>query len=118
MTDTTLTEAEALRYRPPHRAMPELQELAQDVPPTPARAVVLACGTDLKPEPVRWLWRDWLALGKLHILAGAPGQGKTTLALGMGRPTVRTPTAPPACIRACTHLAWPAWWGAWSSWWA
>ena len=34
MTDnTTLTEAEALRYRPPHRAMPELQELAQDVAP-------------------------------------------------------------------------------------
>ena len=68
----------------PEPAMPPLQELAQDVPPTPARAVVLACGTDLKPEPVRWLWRDWLALGKLHILAGAPGQGKTTLALGMG----------------------------------
>ena len=68
----------------PEPAMPPLQELAQDVPPTPARAVVLACGTDLKPEPVRWLWRDWLALGKLHILAGAPGQGKTTLALSMG----------------------------------
>ena len=67
----------------PEPAMPPLQELAQDVPPTPARAVVLACGTDLKPEPVRWLWRDWLALGKLHILAGAPGQGKTTLALAM-----------------------------------
>lgn len=68
----------------PEQAMPPLEELAQDVPPTPARAVVLACGTDLKPEPVRWLWRDWLALGKLHILAGAPGQGKTTLALSMG----------------------------------
>lgn len=67
----------------PEPAMPPLQELAQDVPPTPERAVVLACGTDLKPEPVRWLWRDWLALGKLHILAGAPGQGKTTLALAM-----------------------------------
>ena len=68
----------------PEPAMPPLQELAQDAAPTPARAVVLACGTDLKPEPVRWLWRDWLALGKLHILAGAPGQGKTTLALSMG----------------------------------
>lgn len=38
-------------------------------------------GADLKPQPVHWLWRDWLALGKLHILAGAPGQGKTTIAL-------------------------------------
>ncbi|MEO3712194.1 AAA family ATPase [Roseateles flavus] len=45
--------------------------------------VVLTCGADLRPEPIAWLWKDWLALGKLHILAGAPGQGKTTLALAM-----------------------------------
>jgi putative DNA primase/helicase len=43
--------------------------------------VVLLNGADLTPEPVRWLWQDWLAQGKLHILAGAPGQGKTTIAL-------------------------------------
>ena len=43
--------------------------------------VILVNGSDLTPEPVRWLWKDWLALGKLHILAGAPGQGKTTIAL-------------------------------------
>jgi putative DNA primase/helicase len=46
-------------------------------------SVVLVNGADLTPEPVRWLWSDWLALGKLHILAGAPGQGKTTIALAM-----------------------------------
>lgn len=46
-------------------------------------SVVLVNGADLTPEPVRWLWPHWLALGKLHILAGAPGQGKTTIALGM-----------------------------------
>ena len=43
--------------------------------------VLLINGADLTPEPVRWLWPDWLALGKLHILAGAPGQGKTTIAM-------------------------------------
>ncbi|CAG4891453.1 AAA family ATPase [Paraburkholderia gardini] len=43
--------------------------------------VVLVNGADLKPEPISWLWHGWLALGKLHILAGAPGQGKTTIAL-------------------------------------
>ena len=32
--------------------------------------VMLLKGSDLTPEPVRWLWRDWLAQGKLHILAG------------------------------------------------
>lgn len=45
--------------------------------------VILVNGGDLTPEPVRWLWQDWLALGKLHILAGAPGQGKTTIALAI-----------------------------------
>ena len=43
--------------------------------------VILLCGSDLKPEPVQWLWYEWLAKGKLHLLAGAPGQGKTTIAI-------------------------------------
>ncbi len=47
------------------------------------REVVLTNGADLTPEPVIWLWTDWLARGKLHILAGAPGQGKTTIAMAM-----------------------------------
>jgi putative DNA primase/helicase len=45
--------------------------------------VVLTCGADLTPEPVQWLWQDWLALGKFHLLAGAPGQGKTTIAMAI-----------------------------------
>lgn len=45
--------------------------------------VVLVNAANLKPERVSWLWQDWLARGKLHILAGAPGQGKTTIALAL-----------------------------------
>ncbi|GAB4140303.1 MAG: hypothetical protein Tsb0016_07400 [Sphingomonadales bacterium] len=37
----------------------------------------------VKSEPIRWLWPGWLSRGKLHILAGAPGTGKTTLALSL-----------------------------------
>lgn len=50
--------------------------------------VVLTSGADLNPEPVSWLWPNWLALGKLHVLAGMPGQGKTTIAAGALAATV------------------------------
>lgn len=54
-----------------------IQRLAPD-------GVVLTCGSDLTPKPIDWLWLHWLALGKLHILAGPPGQGKTTIAMACG----------------------------------
>ncbi|MBA6096128.1 AAA family ATPase [Pseudomonas juntendi] len=37
----------------------------------------------IKAVPIRWLWPGWLAKGKLHILAGAGGTGKTTLLIGL-----------------------------------
>jgi len=51
--------------------------------PEPAKGVRLSRGDQLNPEPIRWLWPGWLALGKLALLAGAPGTGKTTAALNM-----------------------------------
>lgn len=36
---------------------------------------------DVKPRPITWLWHQYLAAGKLHVLAGDAGTGKTTLAL-------------------------------------
>lgn len=44
-------------------------------------SVELLDAATLTPEPIRWLWPGWLARGKLHVLAGAPGTGKTTLAM-------------------------------------
>ena len=35
-------------------------------------------------EPINWLWPGWLARGKVHILAGAPGTGKTSIAMALG----------------------------------
>lgn len=34
-------------------------------------------------ESIDWLWGGYLAAGKLHIVAGAPGTGKTTLAMSI-----------------------------------
>ena len=52
-------------------------------------SLVLLSGESIKPEPVRWLWDGWLAQGKLHILAGAAGAGKTTIALRLAATVTR-----------------------------
>lgn len=46
-------------------------------------ALELISAASIIPRPIQWLWDGWLAQGKLHILAGAPGTGKTTIALAM-----------------------------------
>lgn len=48
----------------------------------PVSRIKLLSGASLQPEPVRWIWPGWLAAGKLHLLAGAPSSGKTTMAMG------------------------------------
>ena len=39
--------------------------------------------SSIKPEPVSWLWQNWLPAGMLTILAGQAGTGKTTLAMSI-----------------------------------
>ena len=51
---------------------------------TGQRIVKIKCGSDIKPLPISWLWDRWLPAGKLTILAGAAGTGKTTLTLSLG----------------------------------
>jgi putative DNA primase/helicase len=43
--------------------------------------VQITCAKDIAPSPITWLWSGWLAAGKIHILAGAPGSGKTTISM-------------------------------------
>lgn len=65
------------------QAQAKLHERERGERVSEADGVILTRGCDLTPTPIAWLWREWLALGKLHILAGAPGQGKTTLSMAM-----------------------------------
>jgi hypothetical protein len=46
-------------------------------------APVIVRLSDVKPEPVAWLWPDRIALGKLTLIAGDPGLGKSFLTLDM-----------------------------------
>ena len=47
------------------------------------KTVDVSCTNHITPESVRWLWENWLAHGKFHLLAGEPGTGKTHIALDM-----------------------------------
>jgi putative DNA primase/helicase len=71
--------------------------------------VKLICGADIEPEPIDWLWPGWLARGKLHIIAGAPGCGKTTDALSFAA-TLTSGGEWPDGTRApvCDVLMWSA----------
>lgn len=42
---------------------------------------VIACLADVRPEPVTWLWPGRLAAGKLALLVGDPGLGKSWITL-------------------------------------
>jgi RecA-family ATPase len=52
-------------------------------------AVRLLRGDAVKLEPVRWAWHGFLPLGMLSILGGAPGCGKTTIALSLAATITR-----------------------------
>jgi putative DNA primase/helicase len=41
------------------------------------------CASDVQMKAPEWLWPDWVARGKLHLLAGAAGTGKTTIAMAI-----------------------------------
>jgi len=45
--------------------------------------VIVTRGDTLSVKPPRWLWDGWLAHRKLHLVAGAIGAGKTTVAIGL-----------------------------------
>ena len=44
----------------------------------PPSGVSLKCAADVRELPIHWLWDGWIARGKLSILAGSAGTGKTT----------------------------------------
>ena len=56
-----------------------LGDLAQ-----PAGEIVFINLSEVEPEPVRWLWEPRIPYGKLTLLVGDPGEGKSWLSLALG----------------------------------
>jgi energy-coupling factor transporter ATP-binding protein EcfA2 len=64
--------------------------------------------SDVELEQTQWLWPYWLASGELHIIAGAPGTGKTTIALTLAAIVSRGGLWPDGsrCLKAANALIW------------
>jgi putative DNA primase/helicase len=54
-----------------------------DVEKDSNKRALVVCLADVQPEKVRWLWPGYLPFGKLTILEGDPGLGKSTLSLAI-----------------------------------
>lgn len=48
--------------------------------PEPDLGLIYTRFSDITEEPIKWVWQDYLAAGKFHLLAGTQGDGKSTLA--------------------------------------
>lgn len=43
----------------------------------------IVCLADVQPEPIHWLWQGYIPAGKLTLIDGDPGDGKSTLTLDL-----------------------------------
>lgn len=68
--------------------------------PKPASRLILALAASIQPEPIRWLMRGAIALGKLTLIAGDPGLGKSMLTANLAA-HVTTARDWPAGMGAC-----------------
>jgi len=66
-------------YRPPAVNGHAPMSLATSSPGV--SSVALLAGSCILPVSVRWLWRGYLAHGKITMIAGAPGTGKSSIAI-------------------------------------
>lgn len=84
-------------------AADDLRRAAEALP-----SVRLVRGDAVKLEPVRWLWHGFLPAGMLAILGGAPGCGKTTIALSLAATLTRGGIWPDGsrCAEAADVLIW------------
>ena len=44
---------------------------------------LLTLYSDVRATPVRWLWYPYIAVGKITLLQGDPGDGKSTMVLNL-----------------------------------
>ena len=58
------------------------------------------CLADVTPKPIDWLWPNWVAHGKVHVLAGDGGRGKSTILCDIASRTTRGKSWPDGTANA------------------
>ncbi|MFO1118126.1 MAG: AAA family ATPase [Beijerinckiaceae bacterium] len=75
-------------HRPPSGPSPYVTDSLPVAPPEPTK-VELVSAASIEMTAIRWLWPGYLARGKMHIIGGAPGCGKTTIVLSLATTVTR-----------------------------
>jgi hypothetical protein len=58
------------------------------------RRLVIRCASDIRPEPISWFWPGRIAIGKLTLVAGQPGLGKSQLTAFLAAATTASVALP------------------------
>jgi putative DNA primase/helicase len=76
--DSDHLDAQAQGSGGSHGADPDAED---SEPPQGKRVAVLRRASNIEPEPIDWVWKDRFAFGKLVLIAGDPGLGKSQVAI-------------------------------------
>lgn len=85
----TTTSVRAAFNLPERPANEEAEERAPQAQPEETTALRVVCMADVEPEEVTWLWHPYIARGKLTILEGDPGLGKSWLTCALAAAVTR-----------------------------
>jgi AAA domain-containing protein len=55
----------------------------EGMPTSPNRALIMQCAADIPVKPPEWLWPGRIAVGKLTLIAGEAGLGKSQVSIAM-----------------------------------
>ena len=81
MSTTKTKPSPFLPYPQPKKRRATPTSTVEFADPNSAAGLELLCAADHPAEPVEWLWPHRIALGKVTLIAGDPGLGKSVLAL-------------------------------------
>lgn len=80
--------------RDPFEAADDYEPASRSAPRLTAERALLTRLADVTPRPIRWVWAGWLALGKISVIDGDPGLGKSLVTIDVASRISRGATMP------------------------